>query len=96
MFSHPLYFTFGCSILLSFVQVIFIDRSVLAFCARFLSFPYWAVIFTFIIFKVIRDTRETRAYRLLHTIYHENAIPATRHYSHRTPQPDEFGLSSSS
>lgn len=50
MLNHPFLTTLGLSITLSFLKVLFIERSLLSFCAQFLSFPYWAVILIFLFF----------------------------------------------
>jgi vacuolar-type H+-ATPase subunit I/STV1 len=92
MFDHPFLFTLAISVLLSFLRVIFVKRSFLAFVSQFISFPYWAVILIFVFFHVIRSVRSSRAYRLLHTIYHESSAGPARSYLNFTPQPDEFGL----
>lgn len=92
MLNHPFLTTLGLSITLSFLKVLFIERSLLSFCAQFLSFPYWAVILIFLFFYVLRNVRDSRTYRLLHTIYHVNRQTTNSSGLNFTPQPDEFGL----
>jgi len=92
MFDHPFLITLAISILSSFIEVIFFKHSFLAFLARFLNFPYWAVILIFLFFAILRNLRATRAYKLLHTIYHENATGPAVSSLRFTSQPDEFGL----
>jgi len=93
MFRHPFYVTIGLSLLLSFFNVIFFKKSLFAFISQFISFPYWAVLLIFVFFSIIRSIRETRAYKLLHTIYHERGVATTHSSLNFTAQPDEFGLS---
>lgn len=92
MLDHPFLTTLALSIILSFSKVLFVDRSIIAFCAHFLSFPYWAVILIYLSFYILRNVRNSRAYRLLHTIYHEDRGSTTRPHLNFTNQPDEFGL----
>jgi hypothetical protein len=92
MLDHPLYVTFGLSFLIAIIRVIFFERSFAIFLAQLFNFPYWAVIFTFLFFKVLRNVRDSRAYRLLHTIYHEDGPRRARRYWQPTQQTDEFGL----
>jgi len=91
MFSHPLLLTISLSFVLSIAKVLFVDRSFLGFVSQFINFPYWAVLLIFLFNSILRGVRDTRAYKLLHTIYHESG-QATRPHLRFTPQIDEFGL----
>lgn len=92
MFDHPFYTTLCLSLLLSFCRVLFVDRSLFAFISQFIGLPYWAVLLIFIFFSVLRKLRESKAYRLLHIVYHESGRAVSNTPLIFTAQSDEFGL----
>jgi len=92
MFDHPFPVTLFISLVLSFLKVIFLKHTFIAFFAQFINFPYWAVLLVFLLFAILRRSRDSRAYRFLHTIYHEQRGVRSTNSLVFTPQPDEFGL----
>lgn len=92
IFDNPFFATLGLSILTAFFKVIFVERSLLIFISQIVNFPFWVLLLIYSFFYTIRSVRASRAYRLLHTVYHERGSSVAVAYTNSTNQFDEFGL----
>ncbi len=70
MLAHPFWFCFASALIAALVP--FISRADADFAGavqRFLQFPFWFVLVTFLVFSICRSVAANRHFRLARTVY---------------------------